>query len=87
MRYTRRVIIYAIFFCMQAAQSCQPAGPLHPGPDGTLTSFYGSLAACEKVVASMAGGAPLDHGRFYMDTDKTMWYQCLSRHVDTWQQP
>ena len=81
------MVIYAIFFCLQAAQSCEPAGPLHVDAQGNFSSVYDSLAACEKGVAALTGGTPLEDGRYYLDTDKTQWYQCLSRHVDTWQQP
>lgn len=82
-----RVIIYVIFLCMQAMQSCEQAGPLHVDASGNYSYLYDSLATCEKGVAALTGGTPLDHGRFYLDTAKTEWYQCLARHVDTWQQP
>ena len=64
------------------------AGPLHvDSRSGSLSYLYYSLSSCEKAVAGMTGGTPLVDGRFYLDTDKTMWYGCLGRHVNTWQQP
>ena len=87
-RYRQRVVIYALFLCMQATSSCeiQPALTI----DGVSEpAVYSSLAECESAAAAQVpGGAtkPVD-GRFYWDSSKSIWYECLGRHVNTWQQP
>jgi hypothetical protein len=83
------MLIYAIFLCMQGAQSCEPQ-PAFTDIDGSQTpAIYESLADCQTAVAQRVPGGAVkpDNGRFYWDTSKSIWYVCLARHADTWQQP
>jgi hypothetical protein len=83
------MLIYAIFLCMQATQSCDIQSSFTDLDGSSTPAVYRSLADCESaIVQRVPGGAGKpDHGRFYWDTDKSIWYECLSRRVDTWEQP
>lgn len=80
-----RVIVYAIFLCMQA--SCQmmntqfgrldTLGPLRGTP------FYRTAAACEKAIRAYIP-TPADAQGHHI-VGPGMWYECRHRHIDTWE--
>ena len=82
------MIIYAIFLCMQATRECQQVEAGRYALGGWLPgTTYQSLEDCQFAIHQgyARGSAPDKQGRFKIGNG--MWYECLSRHVDTWQQP
>jgi hypothetical protein len=67
--------IYAMFLCFQASGMCRsPNAPLR------------SLAECEQQAQTYSGVIrPNSRGRFEVPGGAGMWYECRSKHVDTWQ--
>lgn len=79
--------IFAIFFCMAVTGSCRPVDPPHYSlgyfMQGTV---YRSLKDCQKAIERQYVSGPMDsQGRVFVG--QGMWYECLSRHVGTWQHP
>ena len=82
------MVIYAIFLCMQITGQCQQVeadryslGEWLPG------TTYQSLEDCQFSIhrGYAQNRSPDKNGHFMIA--KGMWYECLSRHVDTWEQP
>ena len=87
--------IYAIFICAQLTGTCKVW-------NANITSqmtTYDSLSSCRTAIVTMFGttlssDTPDIQGRYPINGTEDpntgapdMWYQCLSRHVDTWKQP
>jgi hypothetical protein len=62
---------------MQGQERMTFAGPLP-------ATTYSSLADCQKAAIIASGRPPDESGRFPI-SNGTLWYQCLSKHVDEWQ--
>lgn len=78
------MIIYAIFLCMQFTGSCRLIGPTGVKIEGqwVMTSTFPTLSDCQKAIGHYVTTEPR-HGRYYAGNG--MWYECLSRRVETWQ--
>jgi|HubBroStandDraft_4_1064222.scaffolds.fasta_scaffold13437_10 hypothetical protein len=69
------MIIYAVFICMSLSQTCKPAEQ----------RTYASRGQCESSIGQMTA-VKSDNGRFYYDLpSRDFWFECLSKHVDTWE--
>ena len=82
--------VYAIFLCLQAAASCQPAQAPYIDSFGDLHQMpvYQLLADCQHVMLVDYAGRDdptlLDEqGRYVMASGVV--YECRHRHVDTWE--
>lgn len=50
----------------------------------TVEQTYNTLTDCQKIAVRMSQKArPDQHGRYTIPGD--MWYECRSKHVDTWE--
>jgi hypothetical protein len=83
--------IFALFLCIQATGTCQMQGaPRMTFAGMTPAITFNSLADCEKY-STRVGGHPgmLDKGRIAINgvdlANPKMWYECRSKHVDTWE--
>lgn len=80
--------IYAIFLCMQATGQCQMVeGGRYSLGDYLPGTTYQSLDECRFAIHhEYAPTAPHDK-KWRFKVGNGMWYVCLGRHVDTWEQP
>lgn len=78
------MIIYAIFLCMQITGSCRLIGPTGVKIEGqwVMTSTFPTLSDCQKTIAQHYAPIEPTHGRYYVGNG--MWYECMSRRVETW---
>ena len=65
--------IFAVFVCFHAGP-CQTSGAIHR-----------SLAECEQKAKSLSHADRAINGRFEIPGSGGTWFECRSRHVDTWQ--
>lgn len=79
--------IFALFLCVQAMNSCEMQGAARMTQAGMLPAMtFDSLAACETMAKRVSGLiTPPDDHRFRIPNG--MYYECRSRHVETWQRP
>jgi hypothetical protein len=66
--------IFAVFMCFQASGMCRAAD-----------TMYRSLAECEQQAQILSGVVKPTRGRFESPGGAGVWYECRSKHVDTWQ--
>lgn len=64
--------IYAMFLCFKILGSCQ-----------AMTEIFPTLDACHFRAKQMTPYKPTPDGHFPVPPD--MWYECRSKHVDTWE--
>ena len=79
--------IYALFLCIKATAMCQMQGQARNTFAGPMpATTYASLSDCQKFAAQITGRIePTPDGHFPLNDG--MWYECLSKHVDTWESP
>jgi hypothetical protein len=71
------MMIYAIFNCLLASQTCDRSG----------SYTFNSLQECRTVATMLVPAGPDKAGRYYYSADHTQWFQCLGKHVDEWEAP
>ncbi len=80
--------IYALFLCVQTLGTCQMQGQARVTFAGIMPAMtFNSLMECQRFAKRMTGVVlmPTD-GRFFIDPNNmNVWYECRSRHVDTWE--
>lgn len=82
--------LFAAFICSSLGQ-CLAVQPRWVDQVGTPHDIvlYQSLEECQRFIRSLYRGGPAPkpdaQGRF--PAQGGAWYECLARHVDTWQQP
>lgn len=80
------VMIFALFFCMQVTGQCQIVDQSWVGRmQGPLT--FSTLIDCQALAIRMSHlEKPDEHGRYVIGlTSNPQWYECRSKHVETWQ--
>ena len=76
--------IYAIFLCFQVNGECQMYGAprMQLGEYTTATTFV-NVKACQDHISKLTPYKPDAQG--HSPVGQGMWYECRSKHVDTWQ--
>jgi hypothetical protein len=77
--------IFALFYCIASAGICQMWGEPRATFAGiTPAVTFSKLKECEQFGQRVSGHVlPPVNGRFLMPNGN--WYECRSKHVDTWQ--
>lgn len=77
--------IFALFLCFQAAGICQMQGASRVTFAGVMPDMtFNSLADCQDYARRVSGLITRrPDGRFPIPNG--MWYECRSKHVDTWE--
>lgn len=73
--------IFAAFLCIQTLAFCELQAP----------PVFKSLKECKQFLNQATKPIPgitqltLIDGRFFVGQNRGMWYECRSKHVDTWE--
>jgi hypothetical protein len=73
--------IFAMFFCSQWDVHID----CHAYPFSAPPAIYRTLADCKSQAQVMVYGNPPKNGRYHPQGAPNMWYECRSKHVDTWE--